>query len=225
MGHSNVHAGAWARSEHPVGGHPYNVIAGLHTSMANTDGSAPQAPARGVTSHSSSAKEKPPQGGTACRCVCGHTVVWHREIFRGNMVRQKEYECEEQVCPAVSIPGLIAKGECTYVDDIQELTAGTVCLCICGGRVAWRGRAFYGNVTKERERECLEDVCPVVNPIPGLKFEAKCRFVPNLFTESSVRPQPPQPAKSACCRRRGSACAYLAGAVLFAWVQWTQSGA
>ncbi|CAK0831250.1 unnamed protein product [Prorocentrum cordatum] len=159
-------------------------------------------------------------GGTSCRCVCGHTVVWHREIFRGNVVREKEYECEEEVCPAVSIPGLVATGECTYVEDIQELTAGTVCLCVCGGRVAWRGRAFYGNVTSERERECLEEVCPVVNPIPGLQFEAKCRFVKNLFMESDARStssQPPptspdSPAKSAALvAGRAGVCLAAAG--------------
>lgn len=157
------------------------------------------------------------EGGTACRCVCGHQVVWHREIFRGNVVEEKEYECEEKVCPAVSIPGLVAKGECTYVEDIQELTAGTVCLCICGGRVAWRGRAFYGNVTRERERECLEEVCPVVNPIPGLKFEAKCRFVPNLFVETSPRPgqsPPPPPPKSASVRTGSQGGAALGVALL-----------
>lgn len=162
----------------------------------------------------------PDAGGTSCRCVCGHTVVWHREIFRGNVVREKEYECEEKVCPAVSIPGLVATGECTYVEDIEELTAGTVCLCVCGGRVAWRGRAFYGNVTRERERECLEEVCPVVNPIPGLKFEAKCRFVKNLFMESSARsasqqpppPNPDSPAKSAALvAGRAGVCLAAAG--------------
>lgn len=123
------------------------------------------------------------QGGTACHCVCGHTVVWQREIFKGDVVHEKKYECEEKVCPAVSIPGLIARAECSYVEDIRELTAGTICLCLCGDQVAWRGRAFYGNVVEKRERECLEEVCPIANPLPGLRFEARCRFVPELFQE------------------------------------------
>jgi len=140
------------------------------------------------TGSESGSSEDRLRGGTACHCTCGHTVVWQREIFEGNVVNQKEHECEEVVCPAVSIPGLVANAECSYVEDIQELTAGTVCRCLCGDQVTWRDRAFYGDVVEKRELECLEEVCPVTNPLPGLRFEAHCRFVPTLFQVRGRRP-------------------------------------
>jgi len=120
-------------------------------------------------------------GGTACSCVCGERTVWKREIFNGNVVEEKEKECHEEVCPKANIPGLITKAECTYVQDIEELTAGTLCQCRCGDKTVWRNRGFYGNVVEYRERQCLEDICPRVSPTPGLRFEAKCRFEPRLF--------------------------------------------
>ncbi|CAK0805307.1 unnamed protein product [Prorocentrum cordatum] len=149
-------------------------------------------------------------GGTACHCTCGHTVVWQREIFEGDVVSEKEYECEEVLCPAVSIPGLVASAECSYVEDVRELTGGTVCRCLCGDQVAWRDRAFYGDVVESREQQCLEEVCPVANPVPGLRFEAHCRFVPTLFQVRGVRPVAAPAARGG----RGSAPPKRGGAVL-----------
>jgi len=127
------------------------------------------------------------RGGTACHCICGDRIVWHREIFAGNVVEEREHECEHEVCPMVSIPGLRVTAECTYVEDMEELTAGTICHCQCGDRAAWRNRGFYGNVVEEKERECLEELCPMVNPIPGLRFEADCRYDPKLFAHHGYR--------------------------------------
>ena len=31
--------------------------------------------------------------------------------------------------------------------------------------IAWRNRGFYGNVTEEKEKECIEELCPMVNPV------------------------------------------------------------
>uniref|UniRef100_A0A7S2BP35 Uncharacterized protein n=1 Tax=Alexandrium andersonii TaxID=327968 RepID=A0A7S2BP35_9DINO len=125
--------------------------------------------------------QRPDPGGTACQCICGDRIVWHRELFEGDVKESKERECEHDICPYVSIPGLQVTSECTYVEDIRELTAGTVCFCQCGDKAAWVNRGFYGNVTGEKERECIEDVCPRVNPLPGLIHRAECRFNPELF--------------------------------------------
>lgn len=147
--------------------------------------------------------------GTACQCICGDRVVWHRLVFKGNVKAQKEHECEHEVCPHIIIPGLQVVSECTYVADLRELMAGTLCQCQCGDKAAWRNRAFYGNVTEERERYCLEDLCPRISPVPGLRFEARCVFDQQLFQEPRVhttlrpplamppvrssRPRPPSP--------------------------------
>merc|ERR1719313_917221 len=85
-------------------------------------------------------------GGTACQCVCGDRVVWNREVFKGDVAAQKEYECEHKVCPKVTVPGLKVQAKCSYVKDMSELTAGTICNCQCGDKIVWRNRAFYGNV-------------------------------------------------------------------------------
>lgn len=131
------------------------------------------------------------QDGTACQCICGDRIVWHRELFAGNVKELKEHECEHDICPYVNIPGLRVTAECTYVKDIRELTAGTLCMCQCGDKAAWVNRGFYGNVTQQKERECLEEICPRVNPLPGLRFQAECRFDPNLFTLHPVQPAHP----------------------------------
>mmetsp|Transcript_87622 Transcript_87622/g.203812 ORF Transcript_87622/g.203812 Transcript_87622/m.203812 type:complete len:236 (+) Transcript_87622:19-726(+) len=122
------------------------------------------------------------QGGTACQCICGDRIVWHRKLFVGDVKEQKEEECKNDVCPYVNIPGLQVQAECAYVQDIKQLTAGTVCYCQCGDKAAWVNRGFYGNVTQEKERECIESVCPRISPIPGLIYRAKCRFDSELFT-------------------------------------------
>jgi len=122
-----------------------------------------------------------PKGGTACQCVCGDRVVWNREVFKGNVVKEKEHECEHEVCPMVNVPGLKVTTECNYVEDITELTEGTVCRCQCGDKLIWRSRGFYGNRVEELEQYCLKDICPRVSPVPGLRFEAQCRYDKHLF--------------------------------------------
>eukprot|EP00419_Tripos_fusus_P027286 CAMPEP_0172725326 /NCGR_PEP_ID=MMETSP1074-20121228/88131_1 /TAXON_ID=2916 /ORGANISM="Ceratium fusus, Strain PA161109" /LENGTH=250 /DNA_ID=CAMNT_0013552065 /DNA_START=154 /DNA_END=902 /DNA_ORIENTATION=- len=144
-----------------------------------------------VESHGNITSDKT-QDGTACTCVCGNRVVWRRELFAGNVKGVKEHECEHDICPYVNIPGLRVTAECTYVKDIRELTAGTVCVCQCGDKAAWHNRGFYGNVVEEKERECLQDVCPRLNPVPGYRFEADCRFDPNLFQMHPTRPMGPR---------------------------------
>lgn len=129
------------------------------------------------------------KGGTACQCVCGDRVVWHREVFQGNVVREKEHECEHQICPRVTVPGLRVKAQCTYVEDIAELTAGTVCNCQCGDRIVWRNRAFYGDVREKMERECLKKICPRVNPVPGYRFYSHCIFDKHLFAAPVQQPK------------------------------------
>merc|ERR1719460_3305576 len=71
-------------------------------------------------------------GGTACQCICGDRVVWNREVFAGDVVVQKEHECEHEVCPRLTVPGLKVQSKCTYYKDMKELTAGTLCNCQCG---------------------------------------------------------------------------------------------
>uniref|UniRef100_A0A7S4VAT8 Phospholipid scramblase n=1 Tax=Alexandrium monilatum TaxID=311494 RepID=A0A7S4VAT8_9DINO len=132
------------------------------------------------------------RGGTTCQCICGDRVIWQRELFAGDVKEIKEKECESDICPYVSIPGLQVVSQCTYVKDIRELTSGTACFCQCGDKAAWVNRAFYGNVTEEKERECIEVVCPRVNPLPGLILKADCHFDSKLFTlHRSVPPLSP----------------------------------
>jgi len=77
--------------------------------------------------------------------------------------------------------------DCHYAEDMEELTAGTLCQCQCGEKAVWRDRPFHGNVVAARERECLEDICPRVSPTPGLKFDANCRYDPGLYGESGAK--------------------------------------
>jgi len=139
------------------------------------------------------------RSGTACMCVCGDRVVWNRIVFEGNVEAQKEHECEHEVCPQVIIPGLKVNAECAFVKDLSELQAGTMCQCQCGDKLAWRNRPFYGNVTEEQERYCVDDLCPRINPLPGVRFEAHCVFDPYLFSSPRTYPagppqlQPPPP--------------------------------
>merc|ERR1719273_2058308 len=72
--------------------------------------------------------------GTACECVCGGRVVWKRALFAGNVKETKEHECEHDICPYVNIPGLHVVAQCTFVKDVRDLTAGTLCLCQCGDK-------------------------------------------------------------------------------------------
>jgi len=161
------------------------------------------------------------QDGTACTCVCGNRVVWRRELFAGNVKDFKEHECEHDICPYVNIPGLRVIAECTYVKDIRQLTAGTICICQCGDKAAWHNRGFYGNVVEQKERECLQEVCPRVNPVPGYRFTADCRFDPNLFRMHPARPthapqHPPQqrdPYGASWQPRTGSLVVILLAAV------------
>lgn len=151
-------------------------------------------------------------GGTACQCICGNRIVWHRELFAGDVKEAKERECERDICPYVSIPGLQVTAECTYVKDIRDLTAGTICFCQCGDKAAWVNRGFYGNVTEEKEKECIETVCPRVNPLPGLIHRASCRFDPELFTLHHR--MPPLPPGATATRGAGSRSSGTASALL-----------
>jgi len=176
-----------------------------------------------LESHGNSTSDKK-QDGTACTCVCGNRVVWRRELFAGNVKSMKEHECEHDICPYVNIPGLRVTAECTYVEDIRELTAGTVCICQCGDRAAWHNRGFYGNVVEEKEHECLHEVCPRINPVPGYRFETECRFDPNLFQMHPERPtytqqNTPQPGPYSACERSrpGSLVVLMLAALSSAW--------
>jgi len=121
------------------------------------------------------------QGGTACQCICGDRTVWRRAIFEGDVVKEKEKECEFEICPSVNIPGLNVVAKCEYTDDITELTGGTVCSCTCGGKQVWRQRRFYGEVVEEKEEYCLKEVCPKVAQLPGMISETQCKYDPKLF--------------------------------------------
>lgn len=144
------------------------------------------------------------QGGTACECICGSRVVWHRLVFAGNVEKEREWECEHEVCPDIMIPGLRVRAECTYVEDLSELAAGTLCQCQCGDKAAWRNQGFYGNVSEEKERECIEELCPQLNPLPGVRFEADCYFDPHLFSFPAIgnaSTAPPMRLRSTAQRR------------------------
>lgn len=146
----------------------------------------PTPPATEAPSSTASTTDK---GGTACRCVCGDRIMWNREVFAGNVVSQKEHECEHQVCPQATVPGLKVQSKCTYVKDMAELTAGTMCNCQCGDRIAWQRRVFYGDVREEMEKECLTKICPRVNPVPGYRFTAQCNFDRRLFAQPVQQPK------------------------------------
>lgn len=146
-----------------------------------------------------------PPGGTVCSCICGDRVVWHRLIFAGDVEKEKEHECEEEICPSIIIPGLRVNSECSYVEDLSEMTSGTLCQCQCGDKMAWRNRGFYGNVVQEKEKYCLEELCPRINPLPGLRFEARCVFDKHLWAfPRPLAPIPPtvSPKSAAVGRRR-----------------------
>jgi len=167
---------------------------------AEASGRSGRSPRAAVAAPPGEAAKEPKkdEGGTACRCICGDRAVWHRALFPGNVKKEKEEECREQVCPAIMIPGLRIHAECTYAEKSMDLTAGTLCQCNCGEQVAWRNRGFYGNVIKEKEKECIEELCPMVNPVPGLRFTAQCSYDENLF----AIPQPREPMKSKAAHRQ-----------------------
>lgn len=120
-------------------------------------------------------------GGTACQCICGDRTVWRRAIFEGDVVKEKEHECEYEICPSVNIPGLNVVAKCEYTEDLDDLTGGTVCSCTCGGKQVWRQRRFYGEVVEEKEEYCLKTVCPKVAQLPGMISETECKYDPKLF--------------------------------------------
>lgn len=120
-------------------------------------------------------------GGTACQCICGDRTVWRRAIFEGNVVKEKEKECEHEICPSVNIPGLNVVAKCEYTENLDELTGGTVCSCTCGGKQVWRQRRFYGDVVEEKEEFCLKTVCPKVAQLPGMISETQCKYDRKLF--------------------------------------------
>jgi len=141
------------------------------------------------------------QGGTACQCMCGDRVAWHRLIFPGNVEKLKEWECKHEVCPNIIIPGMRVRADCTFVEDLAELIAGTVCTCQCGDKMAWRNQAFYGNVSEEKEEYCLKELCPRINPLPGLRHRAQCHFDPKLFSfPMPLTTSPPSVRAGASCR-------------------------
>lgn len=173
---------------------------------------------RGLVVRGAPALQSAPQhGGTACHCICGDRVVWHRRVFPGNVKAEKENQCEQEICPMIIIPGLRVYADCTYAADLTNLIAGTLCQCQCGDRLAWRDRGFYGNVTAEKEQECLEEVCPRVNPLPGLRYEANCRFDPKLFALPDARKAH---VKAAAFGGRLD-CAILLSAMALAALGWT----
>jgi len=131
------------------------------------------------------------KGGTACQCICGDRTVWRRAIFEGDVVKEKEKECEYEICPSVNIPGLNVVAKCEYTEDIRELTGGTICSCTCGGKQVWRQRRFYGEVVEEKEEYCLKTVCPKVAQLPGMISETQCKYDPKLFeTGGAAGPAP-----------------------------------
>jgi len=111
-------------------------------------------------------------------------MVWRQEIFLGNVVEEKEDQCKYEVCPEVSIPGLLVKASCRHMDDVSTLIEGTACDCACGEKLVWQQQRFHGDVAEERERECLKKICPVVNPLPGIIFKSECTFHEDLFAHS-----------------------------------------
>jgi len=130
-------------------------------------------------------------GGTACQCICGDRTVWRRAIFEGDVVKEKEKECEYEICPSVNIPGLNVISKCEYTQNLDELTGGTVCSCTCGGKQVWRQRRFYGEVASEKEDYCLEKVCPKVATLPGMISESHCKYDKTLFkTGGAARSAP-----------------------------------
>lgn len=126
------------------------------------------------------------QIGTSCQCVCGDRVIWRRMLFQGDVVKQKEFECEYDICPNAAVPGLKVHAKCDIIQDITTLSAGTVCYCQCGERRVWRNAAFRGDVEARMEHRCLEEICPRVQPIPGYKFESECRYDEYLFVNRDV---------------------------------------
>lgn len=153
--------------------------------------------------------------GTTCQCVCGDRVIWRRMLFQGNVVEQKEFECEYDICPNAAVPGLKVHAKCDLVEDIRTLSAGTVCYCQCGERRVWRNAAFRGDVEDKMEHRCLEEICPRVQPIPGYRFEAQCRYDEYLFVNRDVgsmygpRPVQQRPVE----QQHSGACSALPSAV------------
>lgn len=125
------------------------------------------------------------QGTTVCQCVCGGRVVWHRELFNGNVEEEKETYCRDEVCPSVMVPGLKIDSQCNYHADSREVTGGTICDCDCGSKRLWQGKMFYGDVGAEKERECVEEICPR-HAVPGLKSTSKCIFKEDLFAKNDA---------------------------------------
>lgn len=157
------------------------------------------------------------QIGTTCQCVCGDRVIWRRMLFQGDVVKQKEFECEYDICPNAAVPGLKVHAKCDLVEDIRTLSAGTVCFCQCGERRVWRNAAFRGDVEEKMEHRCLEEICPRVQPIPGYKFESECRYDEYLFVNRDVGSMyGPRPVQERPVEQRSGAPALPASVVVVA---------
>lgn len=124
-------------------------------------------------------------GTTACQCICGDRMVWHRELFKGDVEAKQETYCREELCPRVMVPGLKVTAECTYHADSAKVTGGTICSCDCGTKKIWQNKMFYGDVRDEKEKECLDKVCPN-HAMPGLKSDAICTYKEDLFAKDAA---------------------------------------
>mmetsp|Transcript_42197 Transcript_42197/g.109158 ORF Transcript_42197/g.109158 Transcript_42197/m.109158 type:complete len:136 (-) Transcript_42197:74-481(-) len=110
------------------------------------------------------------------------------------------------------IPGLQIHAECSYAEEVTQLTAGTLCQCMCGEQAVWRNRAFYGDVVNDKERECIEELCPMVNPVPGLMFKAHCVYDQHLFALPALRKKPTEEEQKESRRQLRGMAAVLVGA-------------
>merc|ERR1719329_1068000 len=95
-------------------------------------------------------------------------------LFQGDVVSQKELECEYDICPQVNIPGLKVHSQCEYHEDITDLSAGSLCRC------------QWGDMAEKMQKRCLEEICPRVQPIPGYRFEGECHYYKYLFVNRDV---------------------------------------
>lgn len=137
------------------------------------------------TSSSSLRAQRRSSGATVCQCICGGQTVWHRELFTGNVEAEKEKYCKDDLCPRVMVPGLKVTSQCTFHADAEEVEGGTVCGCDCGSKRLWHQKVFYGDVVEEKEKECVEEICPR-HAVPGLKFSADCTYKRRLFAKDSA---------------------------------------
>mmetsp|Transcript_122169 Transcript_122169/g.390744 ORF Transcript_122169/g.390744 Transcript_122169/m.390744 type:complete len:261 (-) Transcript_122169:157-939(-) len=151
------------------------------------------------------------QGGTVCQCICGDRVVWHRLIFAGDVEKEKEKECEKEVCPHVIIPGLRVYAECNYVED------GSVPRNIFGLDSAGLDRFDGGYVVrlpvrrqdrvarpgllrrraKGEGKVLLGGVVPLGQPDPGLALRGQLLFRPAIVRFTTATATGPLPGSEA----------------------------